>query len=108
TLEEKYLVKKDSTAKVEVDVKEKEVKKTETPDNSVQKKLAEVMEKMKALKKYMDELKSKGIDVTQAEKLMLLAESFLNTGNLEKAENYINKSRRAGEDLEVRYMMMQG
>ncbi|MEM2900610.1 MAG: hypothetical protein QXT63_07440, partial [Thermoplasmata archaeon] len=29
-LEEKYLVKKDSTAKVEVDVKEKEVKKTET------------------------------------------------------------------------------
>jgi hypothetical protein len=107
-LEEKYLVKKDTTAKVEDDIKEKEAKKTETPDGNVQKKLAEVMEKMKALKKYMEELKSKGIDVTQAEKLMLLAESFLNTGNLEKAENYINKSRRAGEDLEVRFMMMQG
>jgi len=104
TLEEKYLGKKTA---VEEKVKEKGVAKSEPADDNVQKKLAEVMEKMRALKKYMDELKSKGIDVTQAEKLMLLAESFLNTGNLEKAENYINKSRRAGEDLEVRFNMMQ-
>ncbi len=116
-LEEKYLGKKEEpkpagpSAPIPQNAAEsgKSTQEANKPEagGDVQARLAELMEKLSALKKYLNDVKSKGIDISAAEKLMLLAESFLNTGNLDKAETYINKSKRAGEDLEVRFMMLQ-
>jgi predicted lipid-binding transport protein (Tim44 family) len=62
----------------------------------------EAKEKVESTKQEIDKLRTDGVDVASADKLMQLATSSLYSGDYERAIKYANKASKVGKDLKER------
>jgi tetratricopeptide (TPR) repeat protein len=63
---------------------------------------AAAKEKVDSTKTLLDQLKSEGVDITQADKLLQLAKSTLYSGDYERAVKYATKAAKVAKDQQAK------